>query len=167
MPEYLVDPKKVTRAPIHPGVIFAEEIMPNLRQSRTIGEIATLLGISRQNLYALMSGRIAMSPDMAARIGALVGNGARIWLAMQANYDAWEATERLRPELKKIQRAGGPNVLTLVEVAAYLRVHPSTVYRLLKERALPAFRNGREWAFDRGAIEKYAKETQSRKHNEF
>ncbi len=40
-------------------------------------------------------GDISISADMAARIGKLVGNGARIWLAMQADYDAWEATHRL------------------------------------------------------------------------
>lgn len=102
MAEYFVDPKKVTRAPIHPGVIFAEEIMPELRKRRTVGEIAAVLEVSRQNLYRLMGGDIAVSPDMAARIGALVGNGARVWLAMQADYDAWEATHRLAKEIKRI-----------------------------------------------------------------
>jgi plasmid maintenance system antidote protein VapI len=36
-----------------------------------------------------MAGEMAISPDMAARVGKLVGNGARIWLALQADYDAW------------------------------------------------------------------------------
>jgi addiction module HigA family antidote len=102
MREFVVDPKKMTRPPIHPGVIFAEEIMPELRQRRTVGEIAAVLGVSRQNLYRLMEGKIAISPDMAARIGALVGNGARVWLAMQADYSAWEATHRLAKQLEKI-----------------------------------------------------------------
>jgi antitoxin HigA-1 len=102
MAEYFVDPKKVTRPPVHPGVIFAEEIMPELRKRRTVGEIAAVLGVSRQNLHRVMAGDIAISPDMAARIGALVGNGARIWLAMQADYSAWEATHRLAKELKRI-----------------------------------------------------------------
>ena len=43
--EYPVDREKVeARKPIHPGVIFAEDVMPELRRDRTIGEIATLLG---------------------------------------------------------------------------------------------------------------------------
>ena len=46
--EYPVDRKKLAkRRPIHPGVIFAEEVMPELRKDRTIEEIATLLGVSR------------------------------------------------------------------------------------------------------------------------
>ncbi len=100
--EYVVNPEKIRRSPIHPGVIFGEEVMPELRRRRTISEIASILGVSRQNLHRLMAGEIAISPDMAARIGKLVGNGARIWLAMQADYDAYEATHRLRKQLEKI-----------------------------------------------------------------
>jgi antitoxin HigA-1 len=102
MAEFVVDPEKITRPPIHPGVIFAEEIMPGLRKHRTVGEIARVLDVSRQNLYRLMEGKIAISPNMAAHIGALVGNGARIWLAMQADYSAWEVTHRLAKKLEKI-----------------------------------------------------------------
>jgi excisionase family DNA binding protein len=41
-----------------------------------------------------------------------------------------------------------PGVLTVSEVAAYLRVHPSTIYRLLKAHQLPAFRIGSDWRFN-------------------
>jgi addiction module HigA family antidote len=102
MTEYLVEPKNRTRAPVHPGVIFAEEIMPTLRERRTVSEIARLLGVSRATLHRLMASEIAMSPDMAARIGKLVGNGAGLWLRLQAKYDEWEATRRLAKELKGI-----------------------------------------------------------------
>lgn len=101
--EYIVDQNKVaSRRPVHPGVIFADEVMPELRRKRTVGEIAALLGVSRQNLHRLMAGEIAISPEMSARIGKLVGNGARIWLAMQADYNAWEVTRRMAKELTKI-----------------------------------------------------------------
>lgn len=101
--EYPVDSGKVAaRKPIHPGIIFGEEVMPELRRQRSVGEIATLLGVSRQTLHRVTVGEVSISADMAARIGKLVGNGARIWLAMQADYDAWEAVRRLGKELKKI-----------------------------------------------------------------
>ena len=101
--EYSVDSDKAgTRKPVHPGIIFGEEVMPELRRRRTVGEIARLLGVSRQTLHRVTVGDIGISPDMAARIGKLVGNGARIWLAMQADYDAWEATHRLSRQLKRI-----------------------------------------------------------------
>ncbi len=40
-----------------------------------------------------------------------------------------------------------PNVLTLTELADYLRVHPSTIYRLLGGSSLPCFRVGTDWRF--------------------
>jgi excisionase family DNA binding protein len=43
-------------------------------------------------------------------------------------------------------------MLTVTETAVYLRVHPSTIYRLLKREALPAFKVGRDWRFDRSRI---------------
>jgi addiction module HigA family antidote len=101
--EYPVNRNKAdARKPIHPGVIFAEDVMPELRRHRTIGEIATLLGISRQTLHRVMAGEMAISPDMAARLGKLCGNGPGIWIRLQGRYDTREATRRLRKELKKI-----------------------------------------------------------------
>jgi addiction module HigA family antidote len=100
--EYLVDRKKITRSPTHPGVLFARDILPELRQRRTVGEIATLLGVSRQQLHRVLTGRSAITPDLAARLGKLCGNGADLWLRLQATYDAWEATRRLASELTAI-----------------------------------------------------------------
>ena len=47
------------------------------------------------------------------------------------------------------------SVLTLVEVADYLRVHPSTIYRLLKNHQIPAFRIGSDWRFNRESIDSW------------
>jgi excisionase family DNA binding protein len=44
-------------------------------------------------------------------------------------------------------------VMTLEEVSRYLHVHPSTVYRLLKRREIPAFRIGSDWRFNIEAID--------------
>jgi addiction module HigA family antidote len=35
--------------------------------------------------------RKPVSPEMATRLGAAFGNGAGIWLRMQASHDAWTA----------------------------------------------------------------------------
>jgi addiction module HigA family antidote len=101
--EFPVERDKVTRGPVHPGVFFERQILAEfLRQRRTIGEIATLLGVSRQTLHRVMAGETAVTPDMAVRLGKLCGNGPDLWLNMQARYDAWEASRRLAPEVKKI-----------------------------------------------------------------
>jgi excisionase family DNA binding protein len=44
-------------------------------------------------------------------------------------------------------------VMTLKEVSGYLHVHPSTVYRLIKRREIPAFRIGSDWRFNIEAID--------------
>jgi len=49
-------------------------------------------------------------------------------------------------------------VMTLEEVADYLRVHPSTIYRLLKKRQLPAFKVGSDWRFNLESIDKWRAE---------
>jgi len=48
-----------------------------------------------------------------------------------------------------------PEILTLEEVAQYLRVNNKTVYRLAKDGKLPAFKVGRNWRFHRADVERY------------
>jgi len=43
-----------------------------------------------------------------------------------------------------------PEIMTVPQVAEYLKTHPSTIYRLLKNRKIPAFRLGSDWRL-RGA----------------
>ena len=45
-------------------------------------------------------------------------------------------------------------VMTLDEVAQFLKVHPSTVYRLLKQHSIPAFKLGSDWRFNPELIER-------------
>jgi excisionase family DNA binding protein len=51
-------------------------------------------------------------------------------------------------------------VLTLEEVASYLHVHPSTIYRLLKKRHLPAFKIGSDWRFNLASIDQWRSEAE-------
>jgi excisionase family DNA binding protein len=45
-------------------------------------------------------------------------------------------------------------ILTVPEVSSYLRVHPSTIYRMLKNNQLPAFCVGGDGRFTIEAIDK-------------
>jgi excisionase family DNA binding protein len=49
-------------------------------------------------------------------------------------------------------------VMTVKELADYLKVHPSTIYRLLKTGQLPAFRVGSDWRFNKEEINKWLAE---------
>jgi excisionase family DNA binding protein len=50
-------------------------------------------------------------------------------------------------------------IMTVRQLAEYLRSHPSTIYRLLKNREIPVFRLGGNWRFDRAAIDQWIKKT--------
>jgi len=52
----------------------------------------------------------------------------------------------MRPEAK---------VITVGELAEYLRVHRSTLYRLLKKGQLPGFKIGSDWRFNVEVIDKW------------
>lgn len=76
-------------APAHPGELLREVVLPAV--GKTKSEIADLLGISRQQLHAILAERKPVSPSVAVRMGKLFGNGEGLWLRMQAEYDGWHA----------------------------------------------------------------------------
>ena len=75
--------------PAHPGEILSEIMIPATGRSKA--EIARLLGISRQTLYDILNCKQPVTPAVAVRLGKLFGDGAGIWVRMQAAYDTWHA----------------------------------------------------------------------------
>ena len=91
-----------TRKPTHPGAILREDILPDLGMS--VSAFARNLGVSRQTLHAVLAERSGVSPEMALRLGALLGNGAQLWVDMQSKYDLWHAEDKLHDVLLSIHR---------------------------------------------------------------
>lgn len=52
-----------------------------------------------------------------------------------------------------------PELMTVREVADYLRVTQKTVYRLLQKSAIPALKVSHSWRFDKAAIDEWLKST--------
>ena len=77
------------RRPTHPGALLREDVIPATGKTKV--EIARLLGISRQHLYDILRERKPVSPAVAVRLGKLFGDGAGVWVRMQAAYDTWHA----------------------------------------------------------------------------
>lgn len=48
-----------------------------------------------------------------------------------------------------------PTIMTLEEVAKYLRVHKSTVYRMAREGAIPATKVANQWRFKKERIDRW------------
>jgi addiction module HigA family antidote len=76
------------RCPSHPGPLL-DDIIPATGKTKV--EIAGLLGISRQQLYDILREKKPVSPSVAVRLGKMFGDGAAVWLRMQAAYDVWHA----------------------------------------------------------------------------
>lgn len=51
--------------------------------------------------------------------------------------------------------ASKEQVFTIKELSEHLRVHPTTIYRLLRQGRLPGFRVGSNWRFNRVVIEEW------------
>jgi addiction module HigA family antidote len=88
------------RCPTHPGELLRDTVIPATGKTKT--QIAELLGISRQHLYDILDQKKPVSPSTAVRLGKLFGDGAVVWLRMQAAYDTWHAERELAQVLKKI-----------------------------------------------------------------
>ena len=70
--------------PAHPGELIGatlEELGVN------VTEAAKALGVSRQQLHNLISGRCGVTTEMAVRLEKAIGSTADTWLRMQMNYD--------------------------------------------------------------------------------
>lgn len=76
------------RRPTHPGEVLREDVLPALRLTQL--EFANRLGVSRRTVSELLHERRPVTPDMAIRLGKLLGNGPEIWLRMQQTLDLWE-----------------------------------------------------------------------------
>ena len=90
----------MTRRPTHPGELFRDIVLPELGLS--VSEAARQLGVSRQTLHAIMSGRSAVTAEMALRFGKFCGNGPGLWMRMQQAFDLWDAQTELNGQLDRI-----------------------------------------------------------------
>jgi addiction module HigA family antidote len=72
------------KTPPHPGRLVKDEIEA---LGLSVAKAAKGLGVTRQQLYRVMNGECAISPEMALRLESGLGSSATAWLQMQMNYD--------------------------------------------------------------------------------
>lgn len=93
------------RPPIHPAEIIREDVLPALGMSKT--EFALALGISRQMLHGLLTGKHGISAEMAVKLGHVLGNGPGIWLRLQQAHDLWHAEHQVDTSKLKVLHPPG------------------------------------------------------------
>ena len=89
----------------HPGEFLREDVLPEL--GLTVTDMAARLLVSRSTLHRVLAGKVAVSPEMALRLGKLCGNGAGIWLRMQAEYDLAQVERRMGEDIERIESIAG------------------------------------------------------------
>ena len=55
-----------------------------------------------------------------------------------------------------------PALMTVKDLALYLNVHQSTIYRLLRANQLPCMKIGSDWRFHREAIDQWIRDRTKR-----
>ena len=86
--------------PPHPGEFIVEVYLePHGLSGR---ELAANLGVAASTLSRVLRGVSGISPDMALRLSIALGRSPESWLAMQDNYDLWQAKQQ--SDLRKVRR---------------------------------------------------------------
>ncbi|WP_349255299.1 HigA family addiction module antitoxin [Spectribacter hydrogenoxidans] len=77
--------------PPHPGEFIREVYMEPF--DITGRKLAQKLGVSPSTLSRLLKGSSGVSSEMALRLSKALGRSAESWLAMQDNYELWQARD--------------------------------------------------------------------------
>jgi addiction module HigA family antidote len=91
--------KRMTRPPIHPGEILADELE---ELSITPTELARQLSVPANRITQIIQGKRAVTGDTALRLGHWFGTSAQFWLNLQSAYDIKVAHGLAGDEIEKL-----------------------------------------------------------------
>lgn len=87
--------------PIHPGEVLREDVIPGAGLSKSA--FADKLGISREALHNVLSGKSAISTMLALKLAKLLGTTPQVWLNMQQAFDLATIAQDRSAEIEKVQ----------------------------------------------------------------
>lgn len=79
--------------PMHPGKVLAEVYMAEMGLNQT--SLAQLCECSPRKINEIVNGKRAISPSFALVLEKKLGTTAEMWVRMQAEYDLWEARQKV------------------------------------------------------------------------
>ena len=107
-------------APPHPGIVLRDRILSSLGLS--VSDTARKLRISRQTLYAILTGTASVTPGMAMRLARLSDTQPEFWLCLQQRYNLWRAQEAMTEVLRDIPVHPLPDALR-IEIGCHGHAH--------------------------------------------
>ncbi len=75
------------RKPVHPGMILDEHYIKPLNLN--LQDLADHLGIARNTLFKIRSGRANITPAIACSLAKAFDTTPQLWLNLQQKYDLW------------------------------------------------------------------------------
>lgn len=94
--------------PPHPGLSVRINCLEPMGLS--IAEGAKVLGVTRQTLNNLVTGKSGISPEMAFRLSKAFGSSPETWLGMQLDYDLAQVRRREKEiHVKRVRAPSHPN----------------------------------------------------------
>ena len=96
----------MTRRPVHPGEILADELEVLDLSS---AELARTLDVPANRISQIIAGKRSITADTALRLGRYFGSSADLWMNLQKIYDLDLAAKTLGKAINKIpQRPVAP-----------------------------------------------------------
>ena len=89
----------MTRTPVHPGEILADEL-ESLDLSSA--ELARTLDVPANRISQIIAGKRSITADTALRLGRYFGSSADLWMNLQKIYDLDLAAKTLGKAINKI-----------------------------------------------------------------
>jgi len=87
--------------PPHPGTFIREVYLEPLKVSYRA--VALKLNVAPSTFNRLIQGKSNISSEMALRLSKTLGRSPESWLAMQSNYNLWQARQHLNlDEVEKL-----------------------------------------------------------------
>jgi antitoxin HigA-1 len=94
----------MTRTPIHPGEILADELEEIDLSAK---QLADLIEVPPNRLYQILAGKRNMTADTALRLSRYFGTSADFWMNLQTAYQLDLARQEIGKQIQRLpQRAG-------------------------------------------------------------
>jgi len=75
------------QAPIHPGKMLQKEFLKPYHITST--KLAKKIGLSVEQINAVINAQESISTDMALRFSQFFGTSPKLWLKAQMKWDVW------------------------------------------------------------------------------
>lgn len=108
-------------------------------------------------MFARGSAPGAMVPPFPWSVFCFPGRGLRPSLLTATDNNRYDVRMAPRPVAAKARPAASPQVMTIDDLAEYLQLSKSSLYKLAQEEKVPGQKVGRHWRFHREAIDKWLK----------